>query len=295
MNYFILDSFHNSHAVWFVCFHEFTFNTPHLLTDLISSVSQPASFSHTAAAAGGGRGRWVSLDVIQETHTRAHITTQARTQYRFPVIPWKITTSSNSDPNICYHKISLSVCVLAKMSRVSPLLISLPCSKAQSTLSHWGDLTRLTSQLYSHTPPPRSFSRSQKVHAHSAVLKRNRMQPWSCFRALNFSFSEKKKIRGCKESCRWQFHCRCQRKEQYLRKDSDDWCQRRMCDKSDTMKAGEARSVTSYSGAQIPSIHSSCSPGNSSFLFRSKMAWNTKVKSSFTQKGEMRSCLLRGY
>lgn len=34
--------------------------------------------------------------------------------------------------------------------------------------------------------------------------------------------------------------------------------------------------VTSYSGEQIPSIHSNWSPGNSSFLFRSKMAWNTK-------------------
>ncbi len=188
-------------SVWFVCFHEFTFSTPHLLTDLISSVSQPASFSHTAAAAGSGRGRWVSLDVIQK-HTRTHITTQARTQYGFPVIPWKITTSSNSDPNICHNKISLSVCVWAKMSRVSPLLISLLCSKAQSTLSHWGDLTRLTSQLYSHTPAPRSFSRSQKLRTHSAVLKRT-----GCNLEVAFQFLFQRENCGCKQSCRWQFHC----------------------------------------------------------------------------------------
>lgn len=30
--------------------------------------------------------------------------------------------------------------------------------------------------------------------------------------------------------------------------------------------------ITSYSGAQIPSIHSSCKLGNSSFRFRSKIA-----------------------
>lgn len=39
-------------------------NTPRLLTDLISSLSQPPSSSHTAAAAGDGRGCWASLDVI---------------------------------------------------------------------------------------------------------------------------------------------------------------------------------------------------------------------------------------
>ena len=51
--------------------------------------------------------------------------------------------------------------------------------------------------------------------------------------------------------------------------DGDDGCV--------TVKAtgggGGAWSVTSYSGEQIPSIQPSWSPGNSSFLFRSKMAW----------------------
>lgn len=40
-----------------ICFHSFTFNTPRLLTDLSSSVSQPESFSYTAAAAVSGRDR----------------------------------------------------------------------------------------------------------------------------------------------------------------------------------------------------------------------------------------------
>ena len=55
--------------------------------------------------------------------------------------------------------------------------------------------------------------------------------------------------------------------------DGDDGCV--------TVKAtggGGAWSVTSYSGEQIPSIQPSWSPGSSSFLFRSKMAWKKRKK-----------------
>lgn len=133
-------------------FHEFVFNKPDLLTDLISSVSQPPFSSHTAAAAGNRRGGWVSLDVIQK-HTHTTITTPARTLYRFLLIPWKITRSSNSEP-VCAelgsnNKLSLSfcVCLIRKVCSQESALISFVCTEAQSTLSYWGDLTRLTSQL----------------------------------------------------------------------------------------------------------------------------------------------------
>lgn len=141
------------------------------------------------------------------------------------------------------------------------------------------NLTNITA-LYSHTPLPLSFSRSLKVHNHS---QKNRMQPWLLFffsslstkQAFLFSFSVRNLwLPGKLNSYWWHFHCWHQRgtmaeEGQRLLMENVDVRQWRP-------ETGEAWSVTSYNGAQIPLIHSSWSPGNSSFLFRSKMAWKHK-------------------
>lgn len=174
-----------------------------------------------------------------------------------------------------------------RAARSQSLLISLLRSEAQSALSYWRGFnpTYITAPV-THSTTSEPFS--QKVHTHSAVLKRT-----GCNLEAVPALSIKKAFLFQREIC----VCR---ESRMVLSDSFIACVSRVggwggwrnsrgrtatadvrggCVTSVAQwrpESSKSWSVTSYSGAQIPSIHSSWSPGNSSFLFRSKMAWNTK-------------------
>ena len=183
-NYFILASFHTLSSVWFVLLSW-------ICLQHASSLNRPGLLSKSASAAGSGEGWGESLltslrNTHTHTHTHTHITILERTQYGFPLIPWKITKSSN--PNICsggdltVKSASPSACEPECLRENSvrskgPLSIIHCAAEPKATPCQWWDLTRPTSQLSVHTQWESAHSRSQEQDAtlksfHSFRMKR---------------------------------------------------------------------------------------------------------------------------
>ena len=196
----------NSHPPDLFCFHEFASNAPRLLTDLISSVSQPLL---PAAGRGGVSLSWRHWETHTHTHTHTltlthtHITILERTQYGFPLIPWKITKSP--DPNICsggnltMKSASPSACepkcLRENQRAVEECALLLPiihcAAEPGATPSQWWDLTRLTSRLSVHTPRNLWAFLAARKCAHSLSQEQDAtLKSFHSFRWKNF-FSEK--------------------------------------------------------------------------------------------------------
>lgn len=126
-------------------------HTSHLLTDLISSVSQPASFSHTASAAGCGRSRWVSLDVTQK-HRGGHSIDFHEFPERQPRAPSLTLTCAILHLHRCEKK-----------SVQSALALFHCCAAKPKVHCQWWDLSGLNiTALYSHT-----HTQSESAHSFS--------------------------------------------------------------------------------------------------------------------------------
>lgn len=233
-------------------------------------VSQRAFFSHTAATtATAGKERRVGESLL----TSSRNTHSLESLYQ----PGCLADFQFSDNQpflfTIYSRNSQKKSAAVKSQT---LLISFLCSRAQSTLSDWEDLTWRTSELCPNTPLPLSSPCFQKGQIHSAPLKEQdvTLKLFERFHYKEKSFC-KRMICSRKEMviCDGVIACvtACWNSSRTVWTDVSGGCVTDVT--SWWPKSRKVCSFTLYSGAQIPTIHSSCSPGNSSFLFRSNIAW----------------------